>query len=342
MNLYLFQIFLASIYLLFINFFLIKLNFCLDREVKNESHKALLRKDNLTPLSGTFYFLPIIFILFYKFDYNMVIFCSLFFVLGLFADLKIINSYKLRLIFQLLFLSLFFFISQDIAINTRIEFLDNLMNYNITRVLICTFFFMVLINGFNLIDGTNCLCCLNILIISIFVYLLTQNLEIQFINDELNLILIFLTIFLVFNFFGKNFLGDGAAYGLGFFFGYILVKISLSNNSISPYFIANLFWYPAFENLFSIIRRNIFNKNNYLPDNNHLHQLIFKFLKNKNFIKKNYLLSSFVGLSINFVLIINFSIGYTHYSNTSLQIALILFGVSTYLSTYFYLYKKLK
>ena len=72
------------------------------------------------------------------------------------------------------------------------------------------------------------------------------------------IILIPLSIFIIFNFFGKNFLGDGAAYGLGFLLGYILLKISLLNNNVSPYFIANLLWYPAFENLFSILKKKFF------------------------------------------------------------------------------------
>lgn len=342
MNSYLFLTILMAIYLFIINISLKKFNISLDKEIANENHKSLLRKDKFTPLSGTFYFLPIIFILFYKLEFNIIIFCSLFFLLGLFADLKIITSYKLRLLFQLLFLSLLFFISKDIVIDTRIYFLDNLMSYAVIRILICSFFFMVLINGFNLIDGTNCLCSLNFLLISFFVYLLIQNLNIEYINYELNVLVISLSVFIIFNFFGKNFLGDGAAYGLGFLFGYILLKISLIDNNLSPYFVANLFWYPAFENLFSIIRRNISNKNNYLPDNKHLHQLIFKYLKKKKFAKKNYLLSSFVGFFINLILLTIFSIGYIDYSNTNLQVTLIIFGVSLYLASYFYLTKKLK
>ena len=134
---------------------------------------------------------------------------------------------------------------------------------------------MVLINGFNLIDGTNCLCTLNFFIISIFLYLLIKSSNIIFINHELNIFILSLFVFLLLNFFGKNFLGDGAAYGLGFLLGYLLLKVPLLNNNISPYFIANLLWYPAFENLFSILRRNFSKSNNYLPDNEHLHQLIF-------------------------------------------------------------------
>ena len=214
------------------------------------------------------------------------------------------------------------------------------MNYDLSRIILCTFFFMVLINGFNLIDGTNSLCSLNFLIISILSYLIIHNLNISFIKHELNIFIIIITIFLISNFFGLNFLGDGGAYGIGFLLGYILVKTSLIDSSISPYFIANLFWYPAFENLFSILRRTFTYKNNYLPDNEHLHQLIYKFFVKKNFIKKNFLLSSLVGLTINLILVINYSIGYIFLSNTVVQIALIVGGVVLYLLTYYSLAEK--
>ena len=337
----LFIIFFSIIYLLIINYFLRKFNFSLDKDTTNENHKSLLRLDNFTPLSGTFYFLPVIIILFYKLESAVLIICSLFFILGLFSDLKILNSYKLRLLFQILFLSLLFFINKDIEIYTRINFFDKLMGHDLSRIILCTFFFMVLINGFNLIDGANSLCTLNFLIISIFSYLIIHNLNISFINNELNIFIIPIGIFFILNFFGLNFLGDGAAYGIGFLLGYILVKISLIDNSISPYFIANLFWYPAFENLFSILRRAFTYKNNYLPDNKHLHQLIYKFFKKKNFIKKNFLLSSSVGLIINLILLINYSIGYIYLSNTIVQITLIVSCVILYLITYYSLAKKI-
>ena len=328
-------------YLLSINFFLKKFNISLDRETTDEKHKSLLRKGNTTPLSGTLYFLPIILILFYNLSIAVIICCSLFFILGLYADIKIIISYKLRLIFQFLFLSTLLFINKEIVIDTRLLFINNLMNYDLARILLCTFFFMVLINGFNLIDGTNCLCTLNFLIISFFSFLLINTLNINYMASELKILMISISIFLLFNFFGKNFLGDGAAYGLGFLFGYFLLKICLINNNISPYFIANLLWYPAFENLFSILRRNFSKKNNYLPDNEHLHQLIFKFYKKKEIIKKDFLLSSFIGICINLILFISYLIGFYYYSHTMTQVMLIVGGIFLYLIAYYSLKKNL-
>ncbi len=328
-----------AFFLLIINFILKKFSLSLDKISSGENHKSLLRSDNSTPLSGTYFFLPIILFLFYQIDIILVIFCSLIFLLGLLSDIKIVSSYKLRLISQFLLLSFLFFISKEFVIITRISFLDNLMNYELTRILVCVFFFMVLINGFNFIDGANCLCSLNLLIITIFIFLLIHNLNI---NYEVKILVLSLIIFLLFNFFGKNFLGDGGAYGLSFLVGYILVKIVITNDTVSPYFVANLLWYPAFENLFSILRRNFYNRNNYLPDNYHLHQLIFKYLKIKKFTNKNFLLSSIVGIIINLVLIIFFYIGYIFYNHTITQIFLILSGIFLYLIIYYVLSYKLK
>ncbi len=328
-------------FLISINFLLKRFNISLDKETVNEKHKSLLRKDSSTPLSGSIYFLPIIFIFFFNLDNLLVIFCSLLFVLGFFADLKIITSYKKRLLGQFFLIFIMFYLSEDLLIITRLEIIDNLMNYNLTRILLCTFFFMVLINGFNFIDGTNCLCPLNLLIISTFTILLIESLNMRYMNNELIILIIALLIFLSFNFFGKNFLGDGAVYGLSFLLGFILLKVSLIDNSISPYFIANLLWYPAFENLFSILRRSFFKTNNYLPDNDHLHQLIFKFFKKKNITKKNFLLSSLVGLSINSLLLLGYLIGMNFYHHTMTQVVLIIIGIFLYLISYFFLKRKL-
>tara|TARA_B100001057_G_scaffold385847_1_gene392667 strand:+ start:6870 stop:7898 length:1029 start_codon:yes stop_codon:yes gene_type:complete len=337
----LFTTFFLVFYLLTINYFFKKFSIGLDTETVQEKHKSLLRSDNSTPLSGTLYFLPLILFLFYDKDYLFIICCSSLFILGFFADLKIITSYKKRLIIQFIFISALFFFHKDIAIYTRLYFVDNLMNYDFVRIVLCTFFFMVLINGYNLIDGTNCLSSLNFVIILIFIILVINDLKINYVHEELSILLKSLIIFLVLNFFGKNFLGDGAVYGLSFLLGYILLKISLIDNSISPYFIANLLWYPAFENLFSIVRRNLTKKNNYLPDNEHLHHLIFKIFKKKAIIKKEFLFSSLIGIFINFILSINYLVGYKYYNHSWIQIILILSGIILYLIAYFSLKKKL-
>ena len=62
-----------------------------------------------------------------------------------------------------------------------------------------------------------------------------------------------------------------------FYFWVLLIDLNNNNYFISPYFIALLLWYPAFENLFSIIRKRIVKKDPLKPDNLHFHQLLFNF-----------------------------------------------------------------
>ena len=86
---------------------------------------------------------------------------------------------------------------------------------------------------------------------------------------------------LILNFLGKITSGDGGAYLISFLWGVNLIHISTNNYHISPFFIVLLLWYPAFENLFSILRKKKKNISVSFADNYHLHHLVFKKL-NKN------------------------------------------------------------
>ena len=70
-----------------------------------------------------------------------------------------------------------------------------------------------------------------------------------------------------------------------------MIEFVLNNQylHVSPYYVASILWYPAFENLFSLSRRLLKKNKISSPDNKHLHQLIFLFIKSKNFINDKYL-----------------------------------------------------
>lgn len=323
-----------TIVLSLLNFYQIKFKFCLDNATIEEKHKKLLSLNNQTPLSGTIYFFIVTSIIFYRDESYLLIPCIFFFGIGFFADLKILKSPKLRLILQFLILLIFFSVSQEITIDLRIDLLNKLMEKNIFNILIVSFFFLVLVNGYNFIDGVNNLSPLNFLIILTFIYLLCESINIYDLRNSILVFMFATVVFVIFNFFGKNFLGDGAIYGLSFFIGYILIKISSFDDSISPYFIANLLWYPAFENLFTILRRSFNRNKNYLPDNKHLHQMVFKFITKKKMFKQKFLCSSIAGISINIFLSVLYIIGYFFKNQTDVQIYLIITGILVYLFLY--------
>ena len=102
--------------------------------------------------------------------------------------------------------------------------------------------------------------------------------SVGFSEEKLIYFILILFFILILNLLNKLFLGDGGAYSLSFLIGFILIKIYNNNQTISPYFIILLLWYPCFENLFSIIRK-IFKKIPLDPDTDHIHQQLFLLLK---------------------------------------------------------------
>ena len=89
----------------------------------------------------------------------------------------------------------------------------------------------------------------------------------------------------LFNLFEKNFLGDSGSYCISFLVGYLCINFAIQNSQVSPFFVVLILWYPAWENLFSILRRIKKNVISTEPDKMHLHHIIFLFLKKKNSFK---------------------------------------------------------
>jgi len=335
-----FCIFLVGIIFLFsLNNLQKKYKFCLDTITLDEPHKKLLKLNKNVPLSGNYFFIIPVILILLSLSIEAMLICMLFFIIGLFSDIKILSSPKKRFLLQYLALIIFIYLNKDLIIDTKINLINDFINHPIYRILIVSFFFLVLINGFNFIDGVNNLCSFNLLLIFIFLYFVFFKINLIFLSDKILIIIILMFVFVIFNFFGNNFLGDGAVYGLSFLVGFLCIKASNFSDTFSPYFYSNLLWYPAFENLFSIIRRSLNKKKNYLADNLHLHHLIYKMLDNKLLIKKKYIVSSLTGLIINFYLLIIYIISYFYHSKTNIQIIITLFSITVYLISYFYLKK---
>ena len=194
-----------------------------------------------------------------------------------------------------------------------------------------------MINGSNFFDGLNTLNVGYFLIISLCIFYLNLNDEINLYNFPLKYLLISLSVIYILNLFNKIFLGDSGSYLLGLFFSIFLIFIYRWNSHISPFFIILLLWYPSFENLFSILRKNILNKSPMRPDSNHLHQLIFYFIKKKMNIRNTFNANI---ISANLINLYNFMIlllSINFISNSQIQIFLIIFNIIIY----FFIYLKL-
>ena len=135
-------------------------------------------------------------------------------------------------------------------------------------------------NGMNLIDGVNGLCgavAFSILFALLFLSYKTNDLVML---SAIFAVIIILLPFIIFNYpYGKIFLGDLGAYGLGFIVSILTILFFGRHPEISPWGAVLILIYPATELGFSILRRAVKGVSIFHADTGHLHLKIFHFLK---------------------------------------------------------------
>jgi len=337
-----FYIFLILfIFTFFLNSFLIKNNILLDSK-KTSIHKSFTQDRNKVSYVGGFIILIACFFFWVEKDYNFIIFSVLIFILGIFSDLGLLKSPFKRFILQSITI-LSFLILYDTGIESiRIESLDYFLQYKVINLFFTTFCILIVINGSNFMDGVNTLTAGYFILILFSLLFIFFNNEIILLNYSLVIItIISLLIVFVFNIFGKIYLGDNGAYLIAFIISIILIDESKNNILISPYYVVNLLWYPAYENLFSIIRKVIQKKSPSGADNDHLHHLLFSYFKSTKSLNKKYA-NSLSACTINFFNLVIFCVASLYYSKTNIQILIILISLFFYNFFYFVLKKKNK
>ncbi len=307
-----------------INYIQYKFNFLLDIKLK---HKIKIKEK--IPLSGGIYILVSIITckLFYDIDIstNLLIILFLFFVLGFFSDTKPNFIPILRLLIQLILILLLIYICNLEIDKSNIFFIDRFLSNYYFNILFTSICIIVLLNGSNFIDGVNTNLIGYCLIILLFVSELNY-----FIN--INFIIITLAVFYIFNFFGKCFLGDNGVYVISILLSFIVINI-INYNNLNPIIAINLLWYPAFENLFSIIRRYVSSDKVDIADKKHLHSLLFLILNKKKYLTKYS--NSLSGLFINIYNFVSLGLSYKYLNNNQILICILVVNITLYLFTYF-------
>ena len=317
-------------------FSLISNKFNLLPNYSGEKHQSFL-DENKVPLVGGILFLFSSIYFFFEINLFFCLAILFIFFIGFLSDTKFLNSPKIRIFFQTIVVAMTVYILDIQISSTRIELLDKIIQIKLLGIFFSIFCLLILINGSNFIDGLNGL-LLGYTLIILFILIklnLFNDLEV---NDSKILFLFFsLSILLIFNFYNKFYLGDSGSYLIGFVTGFLLITIYNLSSVISPYFIILLVWYPCFENLFSILRKNKFKNSPIIADDKHLHQLIYFYLR-KNFSKTNLYSNNLGSLMIN---LYNFLIMYlasTNISDTKFQVFLIFVNLVVYLFCYIYLF----
>ena len=328
---YLYFFFISIVLISTINYVQYKFNFLID---SREKHKIKLI--NKIPLSGGIIFLIyllIIKILFNSYiSINIILILSLFFILGYFSDTRPNFKPMLRLIFQIILIILMLHIC-DLKINkTNIFFIDYFLSINNFNIIFTTFCILVFLNGSNFIDGVNT----NLTLYNIIILTSLANYQFYF---DLKLLLIILSTFCLFNFFGKCFLGDNGVYVISILTSFIVISI-ININYLNPFIALNLLWYPAFENLFSIIRRYINNDKLDKADKKHLHTLLYLSI-NKYKISSS-VSNSLSGLIINLYNFTLIFLSMKFINNNQLLFLILIINIFVYVITYLKLLNNFK
>jgi len=331
---FLLYLFLLTIFLSFINIFFLKKNILISET--GDIHQKFASREKVPLTGGLFLFSSFLFFINEEI-LSFILFSFLILLLGIFSDLKHIKSALNRFVIQIS-LVLSFVIFNDLQLfNTKIYLLDKLLTYNVFNYLFVSFCILIVINGSNFFDGLNTLSLGYYLLITLIIYYLEIT-DVIFINETfINYILVVLIIAFFLNLINKIYLGDAGSYLLGFTFSIFLINIYLENPQISPFFIIVLLWYPSFETLFSIVRKNIMNKSPMKPDSNHLHQQIFYVLQ-KNNTSNKYRSNLLSANLINLYNLLIFIVSVNFYSNSQIQVLLILLNISLYTFIYFKLF----
>ena len=338
------NIFISFSILFVVNFILSKNKILIDNPNLSQ-HKS--KHNKIIPLSGGIFFILTYLIISFlmNLDKLILIYFAPFLIIGIIADLKENFSPKLRLFLQTTFLIIFIIIFDLKISSIDLKFFDFFLEnyyFNFFFVLFCL---ITILNGYNFMDGLNGLVSGQMMLITLSIYLISILYNLDYLNSFNQLIELFLSIsliFFLFNIFGLCYLGDNGIYVFSLFLSLLVISfIENSQGKVSPLVAAIFFWYPAFENLFTIIRRIKNNQPISKPDVLHLHSLlknfIFKNLKKKITKSK---LNSLAGITINIFLIPNFFLGIFWYNNSTKLLILIIFQIIIYMVTYSILVKK--
>jgi len=331
---------IAALFIITIsNFVFKKFNILID-QTNISTHKSFVNGHKTAPLLGGFvFFLILVFFLPENYQYFTILIFFIF-LTGLLSDLDILHSPFFRIIFQTIIIVVYLFLFDNFVSSIRVDFFDNLLNIFFIKLFFTSFCILVLINGTNFIDGVNTLVVGYFILVASNVLYLTEVNNLDLDTLLVSTCLTSLVVIYIFNFFGKIYLGDGGAYLISFAIGVILIKFSNDNYLVSPYYIAALLWYPAYENLFSIIRKKILKKSPSSPDNEHLHQLIYLYLNKSLNIEKNFS-NPLSGILICLYNLFYFFIIVDNFNHTETLVHSIVFNVLFYNLLYFLLKKKL-
>lgn len=334
------QFILLTLLQVFLYFFYI----IIKRKFLNNNYTAIqkIHEGEIPRSGGLLFFVP--FIILNIFLENKVSFellplsigSVIIFAVSFYEDLSQSLSTFIRLIIICIGTIIYLYLTNIPEI--KISIIMFLTQFKIANYILFTLSIMLIINGFNFIDGLNGLSSFNFFSILLSSYIIAENSnDFEITNYIIYLYLISALVFFL-NFpFGKIFLGDSGSYLFAFISGSILILIFSRNNELPTLLAMVVLAYPITELLFSIIRKIINKRSPLDPDIGHLHHLVFNKISGSKFFRNNLasLLMLPIWLSPFFLTYV--SLKYQHINHFYLYLIYLIF----YTIAYFILNKKI-
>lgn len=273
----------------------------------------------------------------YEFTYlgnlHILFWVSLIIILpALFEDLRISINPLFRLL-AILTSSFIIIINFEILPYFNFGYLNILFNNQIFQVIFFTIAMSTVINGQNIVDGTNGLSAMTSASIFGSLLYLGFYLNDKQIIETCAIVITLLIGFLIFNYpYGKIFLGDTGSYFLGLLSSFMVIKVFASNPELPSWSAVTILFYPALEVTFSYFRKILSNKSPFLPDDLHLHLKIYNLISKDKTKSRlfNALVTPFLGVIwLSPLALLPFSIQYPLWS-----ISVLIFLIMVYLFFY--------
>jgi len=252
------------------------------------------------------------------------------FIFSFYEDLKQTLSPYFRLL--VLFIGSFIFVYFSKLPEINISLLFFLKDYHLIKILLFVLSLMLLMNGFNFIDGLNGLSSFNFLSVISCVFYIGFFYNDYVIVSISSSIIIFAILVFFLNFpFGKIFLGDSGSYIYAFFAGALIITLFERQEQLPTLLAMVILAYPITEMLFSIFRKLYLGYSPLKPDINHLHHLVFKALAGNLKLRNNLASLIMLPFCVTPFLLTYFSINYNLNDNFLKFILYFIFYVLTYL-----------
>lgn len=196
-------------------------------------------------------------------------------ILGFVDDILGKLGHLIRLYFNIFAIFILLYTNEVLLFDkTYIQVFNSILDFKTISFIVTIFVIVGFINACNISDGANgILSGIAFLIFLIFYYETESLIYLTFFKIIL--------IFFIYNFLiGNVYLGDAGSYLLGFLIS--VNSLYLYNTEVIPAgLLASILCYPSIEVLMTIVRRLSKFNNPFLPDNNHLHNLIHNTLNKK-------------------------------------------------------------